>query len=126
MNNLLLATKINLMSASWSIDSFLNNSREAVKTYGGLFLMVLGAAILVYGGYKLFRAVTGRTGSTGPEWGKVVLSIIIGGVLLISGKTIMFDVGQAGNTLVNKLGNDINPVTQVSHVNHVNGVSHLR
>lgn len=123
MSNLLLALKANLLSASWSIDSFLTNSKTAVVKYGGMFLLVLGAAILIYGGYKLFRAVTGRTGSTGPEWGKVILSIVIGGVLFISGTHIMEDVGHAGDTLVNQLGNSISPTVQVEHMS--NTLSHF-
>lgn len=99
-------------ASTWTIMNLLNNANHWAQIIGALVVVIVGVFAMIYGGITVFRAITGRTGSTGPHWIKAILCLLGGGILTYSGGRVIFNLGQAGNDLMNKLGNDIN-VSQV-------------
>lgn len=103
-------------TAEWSLGTFLQNAKGLLDNWGTTFILIVGLALIIYGGIKLFKAVTGRTGSTGPEWLKVILSLGIGGLLFFGGLGTLKNVGGMGDDMVKHMGGSVIPTEVVQHV----------
>lgn len=96
---------VQLPTAAWDLKSFLENAKSYVQTVGGVLLMLLGAAGLVWGGVLLIKKLMGNQQQSHQHgWGQIVMLILIGGALGTGGWRFMSTVGSGGQTTIEELG----------------------
>lgn len=94
------------VAAAWDIKNLLTNAKTWVQTVGGLLLMLLGVAGLIWGGVLLVKKLMGNQQSGGQHgWGQILLLILVGGALGTGGWTLISTVGSGGQTTIEELGN---------------------
>ncbi|MDP9904782.1 hypothetical protein [Arthrobacter bambusae] len=94
------------VTAAWDIKNLLTNAKTWIQTVGGLLLMLLGVAGLIWGGVLLIRKLWGgKQNGQGHGWGEILLLIIVGGALGTGGWTLISAVGSGGQTTIEQLGN---------------------
>ena len=99
-----IVLKANMLMYEWDLTNFLQNANTRIKFWGGLFLALMGVALVIYGGYQ---AVTGLMshGKKQVNWPIVVISIIVGGALAASGGSkLLFDIAGGGKQTITELG----------------------
>lgn len=101
----LTRAQASLPDAAWDVKSFLENAKTYIQTVGGLLLMTLGAAGLIWGGVRLIQKLMGgQQHGQGDGWGRIVALILIGGALGTGGWTLISAVGSGGQTTIEDLG----------------------
>ncbi|MFC4048396.1 hypothetical protein ACFOY4_01760 [Actinomadura syzygii] len=94
-----------LPTAAWDLRSFLENAKSYVQTVGGVLLMLLGAAGLVWGGVLLVRKLMGNQQQSHQQgWGQITMLILVGGALGTGGWQLISTVGSGGQTTIEELG----------------------
>ncbi|MFD2794668.1 hypothetical protein ACFS27_14010 [Promicromonospora vindobonensis] len=95
-----------LPSAAWDLTSFLENAKAQVQQWGGLVLMLLGAAALVWGGVLLLKKLWAnpQTASQQAGWGTIAALIIFAGALGTGGWQFIETVGSGGQQTIEDLG----------------------
>ncbi|NEA20720.1 hypothetical protein [Streptomyces halstedii] len=95
-----------LPSAAWDLTSFLQNAKSQIQLWGGLLLMLLGAAGLVWGGVLLLKKLMANPQSAGNQqgWGTVALLILVGGALATGGWSLISTIGSGGQQTITDLG----------------------
>lgn len=92
-----------LPTATWTLENFLGNADSAVRTLGGLFLVLLGAVAVIWGGTllikKLMSSEQDRT-----SWAKIILLLLIGGAFAFGGTSLIFDVAGSSETTIRDIG----------------------
>lgn len=76
----------------------LEGGTEFIQTAGGYFIVLLGAILIVFGGYKIFlKKVKERDDAS---WPGIVATMIIGAAMAMYGFNIVFNLGAIGaNTI---------------------------
>ncbi|MDX3020155.1 hypothetical protein [Streptomyces acidiscabies] len=99
-------TQSPLPSAAWDLTSFLQNAKSQVQLWGGLLLMLFGAAGLVWGGVLLIKKLMANPQSAGQQqgWGTIALLILVGGALGTGGWSLISTVGSGGQQTITDLG----------------------
>ena len=92
-----------LIPAQWDVQTFLENAKSYAVDIGGAFLMLLGTVAVIYGGYLLIKKLMAGQQNQ-DSWVKIVLLIIIGGALMVSGFTLISEIGEGGETTIRDLG----------------------
>lgn len=95
--------------ASDLVDILFNTKAYLVKL-GQPAMLSIGAALMIYGGWKVLRAITGRTGQAGPQWGKAFLSIVFGGGFFFLGWQLNNQVGSDAQQTVTNLTGMVAPL----------------
>ncbi|MEU6263739.1 hypothetical protein [Saccharopolyspora shandongensis] len=95
-----------LPTASWDLTSFLENAKYQIQLWGGLLLMLLGAAGLVWGGVLLIKKLMANPQTAGHQqgWGTIALLILIGGALGTGGWQLVSTIGSGGQQTIEDLG----------------------
>lgn len=88
----------------WDLISALNNTGSFGKKVGGAIIIVLGIILITYGAFKVFKAITGREGSEGPQWFKAFLAIVAGGAMEFGAWALFESIANGGQTTVSQLG----------------------
>lgn len=98
--------QVSLPSAAWDLSSFLENARAQVQVWGGLVLMLMGAAALVWGGVLLLKKLWAnpQTASQQAGWGTIAALIIVAGALGTGGWQFIETVGSGGQQTIEDLG----------------------
>ncbi|WP_026820072.1 hypothetical protein [Arthrobacter castelli] len=92
-------------SAAWDVKSLLTNAKTWVQTAGGMLLMLLGAAALVWGGVKLFKKLTAsKQKGQETEWWEIIALIIVGGAMATGGWQLISMIGSGGQETIQDLG----------------------
>lgn len=89
--------------AQWDLQSFLENAKTYAVNIGGAFLMLLGTVAVIYGGYLLIKKLMAGQQNQ-DSWVKIVLLIIIGGALMVSGFVLISEIAAGGQTTIEDLG----------------------
>lgn len=89
---------------AWDLTSFLTNSTNQLKAWGGLFIILLGVAMIVVGIYQLAKGLIAH-GKTQVNWFVVVALIIAGGALTAGGWTLVSGIASGGKKTIEDLGN---------------------
>ncbi|MEV7953031.1 hypothetical protein [Streptomyces sp. NPDC088141] len=98
-------TQASLPSAAWDLTSFLTNAKGQIQLWGGLLLMLIGAAGLVWGGVLLIKKLMGgQQHGQGHGWGQIALLILVGGALGTGGWSLISTVGSGGQQTITDLG----------------------
>ncbi|MEW1548332.1 hypothetical protein [Streptomyces tsukubensis] len=99
-------TQASLPSAAWDLTSFLENAKSQIQLWGGLLLMLLGAAGLVWGGVLLLKKLMANPQSAGNQqgWGTIALLILVGGALGTGGWQLISTIGSGGQQTITDLG----------------------
>lgn len=88
----------------WDLISALTNSGNYGKKVGGAIIVVFGIILIIYGVFKVFKAITGREGSEGPQWFKAALALIAGGAMEFGAWTLFESIANGGQNTVSQLG----------------------
>ncbi|MFD7668109.1 hypothetical protein [Streptomyces sp. NPDC059788] len=99
-------TQASLPSAAWDLTSFLQNAKSQIQLWGGLLLMLIGAASLVWGGVLLLKKLMANQQTAGQQqsWGTIALLILVGGGLATGGWTLISTIGSGGQQTITDLG----------------------
>lgn len=93
-------------NTNWSVENLLANGTTLAQTIGGALLGLLGTILIVWVGVLLFRKFISNE-DQGPNkvgWGKIVMALIVGGLLLFGGYSIIRDVGGGLQTTITDMG----------------------
>ena len=90
--------------ADWDLKSFLVNATTYIKFIGGLVIVLLGTAAVVWGAYKFFSKLFGGQSAAQTSWVTVALLIIIGGAAMAGGGSLVFGIAEGGKTTIEDLG----------------------
>ena len=113
--------QVSLPSAAWDLGSFLENARSQVQVWGGLVLMLMGAAALVWGAVLLLKKLwaSPQTASQQAGWGTIAALIIFAGALGTGGWQFIETVGSGGQQTIEDLGGGTVIVQSVDQVGGV-------
>lgn len=92
-----------LLPAQWDLNTFLENANTYAGVVGGAFLTLLGTVAVIYGGYLLIKKLMAGQQNQ-DSWVKIVLLIIIGGALMVSGFILISEIATGGETTIRDLG----------------------
>lgn len=88
----------------FSFTEFFTNATTSAKTIGGAFITFLGAIMVVVSGYQIAKALIGH-GKVQTNWFVTIALLIVGGVFLFGGITMLVDLSQNLGEAVEGLGN---------------------
>lgn len=93
--------------AAWDLMSLLSNTKTMVQTGGGLLLMLMGTAGLVWGGVLLIKKLMthGQQGAQQHNWAMILILIIVGGAFAVGGFSLIQQIGSGGQKTITDLGN---------------------
>lgn len=101
--DMLIAAHEVLPYADWTLENFLGNANNAVRSLGGLLLILLGAVGVIWGGVLLLKKLmAGERDQT--SWAKIILLIIIGGAFAFGGTSLIFDVAGSSEQTIRDIG----------------------
>lgn len=103
-NRALFAIADNPLVADWDLKSFLVNATTYIKFIGGLVIVLLGTAAVVWGAYKFFSKLFVGQSASQTSWVTVALLIIIGGAAMAGGGALVFGIAEGGKTTIEDLG----------------------
>ena len=99
-----IAFKATMLMYEWDLTNFLQNSTTRVKFWGGLFLTLMGVALVIYGGYQVVTGLMSH-GKKQVNWPIVIISLIVGGALAASGgSNLLFNIAGGGKQTITELG----------------------
>jgi len=107
---------------AWDLASALTNATAYVKLIGGGFLTLLGVVAIIYGGYLLVKKLMAGQQNQ-DSWIKIVILIIIGGALSVSGFSLIATIAAGGKDTIEDLGNT--PGTILPFIDIVQGLPPL-
>lgn len=99
--NQLYANYATLMS--WDIGSFLQNSSNTLKKWGGYLIILIGVVMVVISAYQVFTGLASH-GKKQTNWFVVVLLLIIGGAFMIGGFDFVSRIAEGGQKTIEDLG----------------------
>lgn len=91
------------VTANWDLGSALENGTEYIKYLGAGFLTLMGVIGIIYGGYLLVKKLMAGQQNQ-DSWVKIVLLIIVGGALSVSGFDLISEIASGGKTTIEELG----------------------
>lgn len=95
---------INLVPGQWDLQSFFQNANSTAQTMGNAFLILMGSIAVIYGGFLLIRKL--MSGQQNQDsWVKIVLLIIIGGAIMVTGFSLLSTIAEGGQGTIKDLGN---------------------
>lgn len=93
------------VTAAWDIKNLLTNSTNWLKTVGGLFLILLGTAALIWACVLwVKKLMANKQNDPGAPWVKIGLLFIVGGALASGGYALASSIGSGGQTTIEQLG----------------------
>lgn len=100
----LAATSV-ILAAPINIGTFFTNLKTTLETWGGAFIGVVGAIMLIWAAIQIATAFIshGRGGHT--NWLMIILMIIIGGCFFAGGFGIMKTLADVGKQTLEDLSN---------------------
>lgn len=101
------------------ITAVLNNVKNYFGTPVDALISLLGLAMVAYGAVMVFRAVTGRTGSTGPHWLRAILAIVVGSGFMLTEHLRMQAENQTQDTVQRAINGGTVMTSAKASVSHV-------
>ena len=91
---------------AWDLMSLLSNTKTMVQTGGGLLLMLMGTAGLVWGGVLLIKKLMshGQQGAQQHSWAMILILIMVGGAFAVGGFSLIQQIGSGGQKTITDLG----------------------
>ncbi len=87
----------------WDLASALTNATAYAQLIGGGFLTLVGVVAIIYGGYLLVKKLMAGQQNQ-DSWIKIVILIIVGGALSVSGFSLISEIAAGGKTTIEELG----------------------
>ena len=103
-NRALFAIADHPLVAAWDLKSFLVNATTNIKFLGGLVIVLIGTAAVIWGVYKFFAKLFGGQSAQQTSWVTVALLIIIGGAAMAGGGSLAFSIAEGGKKTIEDLG----------------------
>ncbi|ADK68926.2 MULTISPECIES: hypothetical protein [Gordonia] len=86
----------------WDLVEFFTNGQDYAEKAGGAFLGVVGVVCLLFAAWKIFQKLTNE--QSRESWGKVAGLVLLGGVLLFGGYSMISDLAEGGKDTVDNFG----------------------
>ena len=106
-----MGTIMNLMlnnaGGSWTIDTFLSNLGDALVKWGGMILIVLGAAMIIAAAFFIAKGLMSQ-GRGQTNWALVFILLIVGGVFFAGGVSSHSNAWNTFAGISGGLGNSAN------------------
>lgn len=93
----------NALSGAWDLNSFITNATNAAKTWGGSFIMLLGAIALIVSAYQIITGLISH-GKKQTNWGVSLVLLLVGGAFLAGGFGLMDTIASGGKKTIEDLG----------------------
>lgn len=91
--------------ADWDLKNLLKGASNYIQDAGSLFLVLLGIAMIVWGGYKLAKKLMGNPQQGGGDsWFTIILLIFVGGALMVGGFALLSDIAAGGKKTIEEIG----------------------
>lgn len=92
---------------AWDLGTFLDNAAKTLKSWGGLFFVLIGMVMLIIGIYKIASGLISH-GKKQVEWVPAIVLILVGGALAAFGGNAAWkwisDIASGGKKTINDLG----------------------
>ena len=89
--------------SNWDINSFLTNGKDyGTKIVAGVMALI-GVAAIGYAAWMAFKKVTDER--TQHTWGKALMALVLGGVLLFGGWKMVSNLAEGGKNTFDQFGN---------------------
>lgn len=96
-----------LMGASgWDLTNFLKNSTAQIKTWGGLFLTLVGFVGVIWSAFQIISGLMSH-GKKQVSYGSNAVLLLISGALSATGLTLVTSIAQGGQKTIEELGSTI-------------------
>lgn len=101
-----------LDGANWELGKFLSNVFSTIKNWGGLVILIIGAAMIVVSVYQVAKALMSH-GQGQTSWPKIIIMFLLGGALIAAGGAAasgndvfkwLTDIGAGGRNTIDQLG----------------------
>ena len=103
MQNVLL--KLQTISMDWSLEQVLMNLKNQAKVWGSGIVMVLGVFMIIVAVYQIAKGfMSGGHGQT--NWVMSLLCLLVGGIFLSGGWSIVSDISKGAGDSIEKIGTD--------------------
>lgn len=86
----------------WDLVEFFTNGQDYAEKAGGAFLGVVGVVCLLFAAWKLFQKLVNE--QSRESWAKVAGLIMLGGVLVFGGYSMLSDLAEGGKDTVDNFG----------------------
>lgn len=95
-----------MVPAAWDVESFLENAKSKLEEWGGLGIMLIGTAVLVWFAVKLAMKIMASPQNQQQQtsWGMLAVGLVVGGALSLGGWSLISEVGSGGQQTVEDLG----------------------
>lgn len=105
MNSMLLRVMMTAaeVQTDWDVGSFLTNSKEQLKTWGGLVISLLGVILIIVGVFQLVKKFIAPQSAQG-GWVMPIIMVIVGGALLTGGWSLLAKIAGGGQKTIEDLG----------------------
>lgn len=113
-----------LSPAAWDVGTFLSNATKVIQRWGGLLIMLIGTAMLIWAAVKVGQKLMAGPQSQGQQtgWGGILLLVIVGGGLAGGGWSLMNTLGSGGKKSILDLGNGAITPESIEMVTRLLGV----
>lgn len=92
-----------LGSNSWDLTSFLTNSTEQVKIWGGSFLTLVGVIGIIWSAFQIVTGLMSH-GKKQVSYGTNAILLLISGALSATGLSLVTNIAQGGQKTIEDLG----------------------
>lgn len=91
------------VQTDWDVGSFLINSKEQLKQWGGLVISLLGVILIIVGVFQLVKKFISPQSAQG-GWVMPIIMVIVGGALLTGGWSLLAKIAGGGQKTIEDLG----------------------
>lgn len=88
----------------WDLVEFFTNGQNYAEKAGGAFLGLVGVFCLLFAAWKIFQKLTNE--QSRESWGKIAGLVLLGGVLLFGGYSMLSDLAEGGKDTVDNFGDN--------------------
>lgn len=90
---------------AWDLKNLLTGAQAYAKDAGGMFIVLLGIAMIIWGGFKLAKKLMANQQQGAQEsWFTIILLIFVGGALMVGGFALLSDIAEGGKKTIEEIG----------------------
>lgn len=107
-----MTSLMTLALSGWELGTFLENVFSTIKDWGGLVILIIGAAMIVVSVYQVAKALMSH-GQGQTSWPKIIIMFLLGGALIAAGGAAasgtdvfgwLTNIGAGGRETIDQLG----------------------
>lgn len=103
MNSMLTKAMSMAITMSWDVESFLNNSKNAIVKWGNILIILIGVIMIIASVWQIASGLMSH-GKKQTNWAVTILLLIIGGAFMAGGFGFMENIASGGKKTIEDLG----------------------